>query len=260
MKRHNKISNLLLGLLPMTIIVPLLVSFNLFANNETTHTGKKSRTISFSGYKWMVKSSNTPVGPGPNYFSDSNKNVWVDNKGRLHLKITKRNNKWYCAEIISQENFGYGKYIFYLASRVDHLNENVVLGLFTWDDASEYNHREIDIEFSKFGEPLEDNSQFVVQPWDTSGNRHRFNTVLKERYSTHSFEWKSDSIFFQSLYGQNSSPSDSNEVIESWNYTGNDIPEPGNENARINLWLFDGDFPSDNRGVEVIIKKFKFIP
>jgi len=35
------------------------------------------RWLSFSGYGWWVKASDGPVGPGPNYFSDSTNNVWL---------------------------------------------------------------------------------------------------------------------------------------------------------------------------------------
>ena len=133
------------------------------------------RMISFSGYTWEVKTSKSPVGPGPNYFSDSSKDVWVDEQGQLHLKVTKRNGRWYCSEVISEKTFAYGKYIFYLASRIGQLNENVVLGLFTWDNAPKYHHGEIDIEFSRWGQATNDNAQFVVQPWDRPGNMHRFN-------------------------------------------------------------------------------------
>ncbi len=40
-------------------------------------------TISFSGRSWAVKSSTQPVGPGPNVFSGSAENVWVDSGGQL---------------------------------------------------------------------------------------------------------------------------------------------------------------------------------
>src|SRR5262245_44168916 len=81
-----------------------------------------TRTLSFSGYTWNVKSSGkSKVGPGPNYFSDSTSNVWVDAQGRLHLKITVSRNKWSCAEVVSQLSFGYGTYRFYLDSAVDSL-------------------------------------------------------------------------------------------------------------------------------------------
>ena len=73
----------------------------------------EAKTIFFSGYNWTVKNSPGKVGPGPNYFSDSANNVWVDTQGRLHLKITKRNGRWYCAEVISEVSFGYGEHLFF---------------------------------------------------------------------------------------------------------------------------------------------------
>ena len=79
-------------------------------------------TIQFSGYTWMVKKSAGKVGPGPNYFSDSTANVFVDTAGRLHLRMTKSRNKWYCAEVICTQSLGYGTYRFYLDSAVDALD------------------------------------------------------------------------------------------------------------------------------------------
>lgn len=219
----------------------------------------KPKILSFSGYRWIVKSSKTPAHPGLNYFSDSSENVWIDKKGQLHLRMTKRNGRWHCVQVISIKNFGYGKYIFYLASRVDQLDKNVVVGLFTFDGAPEYKHREIDIEFSKWGGLHPENGLFVVQGKNIR-HRHRFDIQLNGNYSTHSFIWRSQNVFFQSLHGHYSNPPSSNHVIKLWTHAGEDIPPSGNEKARINLWLFKGKPPSDNEEVEVVIKKFEFIP
>lgn len=136
------------------------------------------RTLSFSGYEWKVKASRRPVGPGPNFFSDSLNNVWVDAQGSLHLRITHRKNRWYCAEVISQQSFGYGTYRFYLDTRVDKLDPNIVLGLFTWSDDPEFDHREIDIECARWGNADNDtNAQFVVQPYDIPEHRLRFSVL-----------------------------------------------------------------------------------
>ncbi len=223
------------------------------ANFEITRTATSYyRTLTFSGYDWSVKSSSTLVGPGPNYFSNTADNVWLDSGGQLHLKITTKDNKWYCGEVVSQRSFGYGRYIFHLGSKADQLNENIILGLFTWDDAPEYTHREIDIEFSRWGQKANDNTQFVIQPWDRPGNIHRLNIQFPTDSSRHSFEWKSSNVLFQSYLGNN--------MVGFWNYAGRDIPVPGNENARINLWLMNGWAPSDKKEMEMIIKKFEFIP
>ena len=216
------------------------------------------KTIEFSGYTWKVKASETPVGPGPNYFSDKTQDVWVDASGRLHLNIVYRNGRWYCSEVVTAIPLGYGTYTFTLASRVDQLDKNAVLGLFTWDDtAPEYNYREIDIEFSRWGDAAADNAQFVVQPWNHAGNLQRFNVVLESNYSTHSFTWRNDNIQFSSHQGH--SPDLGNEIL-SWSYTGADVPPAGAGNARINLWLMNGAPPSNGQAVEVIIERFEFTP
>jgi len=233
----------------------------LFANAATYEVVERPptyRSIEFSGYTWNIKASETPVGPGPNYFSDRVEDVWVDPNGPLHLNVVYWNGRWYSTEIFSTVPLGYGTYTFTLASRVDQLDKNIVLGLFTWDDnAPQYNYREIDIEFSRWGEETGDNSQFVVQPWLHTGNRHRFNIVPQGDYSTHRFIWQNQSIQFSSFQGH--APSLGSE-IEAWLYTGPDIPPAGMGNARINLWLLGGNPPSNGQEVEMILEAFQFTP
>jgi len=227
------------------------------------------RIITFSGYQWGVRhvedvftpnaDEDTPIGPGPNFFSLTNENVWVDEQGRLHLKITHRDGRWYCAGVTSLKSFGYGKYVFYTASRVDQLDRNVVLGVFTWDEAPEYAHREIDIECARWGEDTEINGQFATWP-ARPGKYRTFPIQLRGEYATHIIDWRSDRISFQSLRGHQSTPPDEEHVIASWTYVGDDIPRPGNEKANMNLWLFKSMPPSDGREVEVVIARFEFVP
>jgi hypothetical protein len=215
------------------------------------------RLISFSGYNWVVKSSSGRVGPGPNYFSNSPQNVWVDDQGRLHLKITHVKGRWYCAEIISQVSFGHGTYRFYLDSPVDNLDPNAVLGLFTWNDDPAFDHRELDIEFSRWGAANNQNAQYVVQPY--TQNILRFDEPSGLPQSTHSFSWKTTEVIFRSLKGANPVPPDPSYVIQEWSFTGA-VPPAGGENARMNLWLFRGQRPADGQQAEVIISRFEFVP
>jgi len=47
--------------------------------------------------------------------------------------------------------------------------------------------------------------------------------------------------------------------IENWVCTGADVPPAGAGNPRINLWLLEGDQPSDGQNVEVVIEAFEFV-
>jgi hypothetical protein len=217
------------------------------------------RRIEFSGRTWNVKASPIqPVGPGPNFFSDREEDVWVDELDRLHLTIVNRGGKWYSTEVFTTETLGFGTYTFTLASPVHHLDKNVVLGLFTWDNnAPNHFFREIDIEFAKWGEVDGDNAQFIVQPYYRAGNRYRFNITDLEIPSTHLFDWNEERILFSSYQGQ---APELGAMIKTWTYAGSDIPPDGEVNARINLWLFDGIPPSDGESVEVIVEAFTFQP
>jgi hypothetical protein len=217
-----------------------------------------NRKLQFSGFTWGVKASAAPVGPGPNDFSDLESDVFVDDSGKLHLKIVQRGGTWYCTEIVNTQSLGYGTYTFVIASPVDQLDPNVVLGLFTWDDlAPQHNYREIDIEFSHWGDPQELNTQHVIQPYLHAGNMHRFPTLLQGSLSTHLFDWRKDGVHFHSYQG---SPAKPGEQIQAWTYSGADNPPPGAENTRLNLYLMNGSPPSDGKEIEVVVESFTFTP
>ena len=223
-------------------------------------TTANHRLLFFSGREWRVKSDTGPVGPGPNWFSASHDNVWTDQLGRLHLRIAEEGGRFRCAEIISLDNPGYGEYVFHLDSPVAQLDKNVVLGLFTWSDAPEFNHREIDIEFARWGDAANDNAQFVIQPYDISGNMERFNLTENEWPTVHGFDWQYTYVHFTSRRGVNYDSNDPATLIHEWHYNGDDIPREGDENVRMNLWLTGGAPPSNGEPAEVVVSAFEFRP
>lgn len=208
-------------------------------------------TLIFSGYEWAVKAGEQ-LGPGGNDFSSASENVWVDDQGRLHLKITKRDNRWYCAEVQLMDPLGYGDYLFQLASRVDLLDKNIVASPFLYRDTS----HELDIEFSRWGVKNDQNAQFVVQPWDTPGNRDRFDLTLTDPLSTHRIDWWPPRVLYQSARGHHTSipPEDK---IHEWVYEGADIPSDDQDLlVHINLWLFNGTAPPDGLEPVIVIQSF----
>jgi hypothetical protein len=88
---------------------------------------------------------------------------------------------------------------------VNALDPQVVLGIFTYDDndASQH-HREIDIEYSRWGNPdAKAAGQFVVQP-PGKDSWPRID-VTDRTPSTESFTWLPDSVAF---VASNGSPTD----------------------------------------------------
>jgi len=249
--------------LVLSVAMVLTSCKNFATSADVPGMGNSGRIISFSGYDWLVKSSSSTfsgtAAPGNNFYSDSSENVWVDGNGWLHLKITNKNDKWYCAEVSLTKPLGYKKYIFQVNSRIDEFHPNVVGGLFTYLDGTD-NAEEIDIEFSKWGivqRPT--NAQYAVQPSDSIGNTKNFNLNLTGEATTHQIDWKPGKIDFVSYHGYYPSiPSDSTMIISRWNYSGKDVPKNQNGKLHINLWLFHrGEIdPADHPETEMVIKSF----
>jgi len=108
--------------------------------------------LGFSGYSWIRKDARCLAGPGPNLFSPDN--AWVDGSGNLHLAITRDGSDWRCAELYLTRSLGYGEYRVHTMGRVDLLDPRMVFGLFTWDPWAPPHHREMDIELSRWSDPL----------------------------------------------------------------------------------------------------------
>ncbi len=202
------------------------------------------RIIDFSSYSWQVKESRYPVGPGPNYFSASRRNVSLDEKGRLILAATERNGRWFCAEVICEESLGFGTYVFHVSASPARFDKQLVAGLFLYDIDPEYEHREIDIEFSRWGKEENLNSQYVVQPASVHGNKFRFDYLPEAGSSTHCIHWFPASITFLS-YAGHLSPGrlEHEEPYARWVWKGPAVPPPGDEHVRINCYLYQGRPP-----------------
>lgn len=204
-------------------------------------------TFAFSGHYWYPRTSRGAEGPGPNVFASSQ--VWVDGAGALHLLISRTRGRWTCGEVINARSLGYGTYEYTLTTRAETLDANAVLGLFTWNDDPAYNHREMDVEFSRWGNPGDPtNAQYVVQPWDNPGNTHRFTEPAVAGPVTYTMTWEPGRVRFSNSLGQ------------SWENTGPDVPVAGGERTHLNLWLFEGRAPRNGQPVEVVVTGFSHTP
>ncbi len=236
-------------------IILLILTVNLFSQPQISFETNQNqatlaRKIQFSGVDWFVKSGY--YGPGPNYWSDTPESVWLDNEGKLHLKIRKIDGKWYAVEIYSEQLTTYGEHRFLIEGAVDQLDKNVVLGLFTYKDDT----HEIDIEFSKWGDSnYQQPGSFTVQPYTISGNSRSFAVKLKNPLSTQLFNWQPNFVHFSSYQGHHSGllPSP-DQLIQQWLYFGSSIPKDVHQlRTHINFWLVDGNAPVDERNLEIVI-------
>jgi hypothetical protein len=224
-------------------------------------SGVNAQTITFGGYQWQVKSG-TNLGPGPNTWNASN--VWLDSQGALHLKISHANGVWSCAEVDMTQSLGFGTYQFQVTGRIDQLDKSVVLGLFNYPtpDVGPDGTNEIDIEFAHWGNAAWPNGNYTVWPAKAGVKQtsSTFNFKLNGNATTHRFTWKSQSILFQSLNGHRD---DNKQQFAHWLFKPTDytsqIPQKPIP-VMLNLWLFQGQPPSDGNEVELVVSSFKFTP
>jgi hypothetical protein len=208
------------------------------------------RVIRFAGRDWEVKSG-PGKGPGPNDWSNDERSVWVDDAGRLHLKIRQIGDVWNSAEVTTLEYTQEGLHRFYITTPdvtpentprlLNNVDKRVIVAPFVYaaDDL------EVDMEFTRWGEDAPGyDAQYAIQPdpyiqtGDPAGppyNLHRFPLGLTVADSTHEFDWSSTGATFKSFAGHTSDPV---AQIQQQTLTGGNVPDT-NDNLRIhiNLWL-----------------------
>jgi len=209
-------------------------------------------TVDWSGFTWTVKSYSRKIGPGPNFFSAANV-THIAATDDLRLQIQRSGNRWTSAEVIANASLGYGTYTWTIKSAPD-VDPNVVIGMFTWNDDPAYAHRELDIEFARWGNAADPtNAQYAVQPWDALGHDHRWTQAPGLTNTVHSFTWAPGRADFLST-------TSTGDQIAAYTYAGADVPVPGGENPRINFWLFRGAAPMNGQPTEVVFDSFRFTP
>lgn len=210
------------------------------------------RTIQFSGYEWQVRSVRSTRGGRNNSYDPAN--AWTDENGFLHLRIAQNAGEWSCAEVKLSRSLGYGTYRFVVRD-VSQLEPAAVLSLFTWDEADAgQNHREMNIELAKWGDAESKNAQYVVQPYYVPANVVRFN--IPAGVLTHTFRWEQGRVAFKTVRGP---AADGPTPIQEHVFTSG-VPAPGGESIHLDLYIFGNAKDPLQKGVEVVIEKFEYLP
>jgi hypothetical protein len=211
------------------------------------------KKIRFSGYEWDVRQMPSDGGGAPH--ANSAANVWTDANGWMHLRISHDASGWSCAEVNLPRSLGYGSYTF-VVRPAPRFEPGTVLGLFTYDHFEPgQDHREMDIELSRWGDPAIKNAQFVIQPYYVPANVFRFMSPPQVKL-THSFRWEAGRVSFKSVQ---EGPGMSSRVIAEHVFTSG-IPSPGQESIHLNLYIYGRSRTPQHNGVEVVIEKFQYLP
>jgi hypothetical protein len=205
-----------------------------------------SPVVEFGGYQWRLRNAPSSRG-GQNVYSPSN--ISIDEKGAMHLRISKTEKDWSCAEASLTQNLGFGTYEFVVRG-LEKLEPAAVFGMFTYDYAGGALHnREMNIEISRWGDPAKKNAQYVMQPYYVAANVHRFNAPAGAL--TFSLRWQQDRATFRTLRGSIK--------IAEHSFTAG-VPSPGIESIRVVLYVFRAASVKLQHPMEVVIERFTYLP
>jgi hypothetical protein len=212
-----------------------------------------SKTLHFSGYEWEIRQLASDRAGTRNTFDPAN--AWTDERGFLHLRIARSSGEWTCAEVKLTRSLGYGSYLFVVRD-TSHLEPAAVLSMLTREDSgSDPNNREVNIEISRWGDPVSKNGQYVIQPYYVPANVARF--AAPPGTLSHSFRWEPGRLLFKTMLG--GAHAEGSRVVAEHVFTSG-IPSPGSESIRINLFVFGNNRNPLQNGAEVVIEKFEYLP
>jgi hypothetical protein len=210
--------------------------------------------LRFSGYDWKVQTVSAVRG-GLNNLYDAD-NVWTDASGAMHLRIAKKEKGWTCAHVKLSRSLGYGTYRFALRD-TSNLEPAVVMSMHTFDEfGAEQHYREMDVEIGHWGDAKsKENAQYGLQPFYVPGNVAQFHQPAGTM--THTMVWEPGRVSFRTVRG--ASPNGDGPVISQHVFTSG-IPTPGQELLEFMLYFVASDTNPLEKGAEVVVEKFEYLP
>ena len=219
----------------------------------------------WKGHQWAIT-----TGGMAGVAHGSPANVFVDQDGYLHLKITNDGGTFSAAELFSKDNLGFGTYQWQVQGSIDHMDPTTVLGLFPYGPKAgigKDGENELDIEFSKWGNTLcggKCNADFTMYPatgkFNLAPTEDDFQVNLGAgAFTTARLVWTSTKVVATVMSGLQPVGTTAN-VLHTWTFA------PADFTARIpqqplpvgmNLWCFKA-LPASNQ--EVVIQDFQFVP
>jgi len=211
--------------------------------------------VNFSGFQWRVRWKPSDRGGTVNTYDPNN--VFVDKAGALHLQIINRNNQWTCSEVNLTRSLGYGTYSFTVED-TSHLEPAAVFAMFTWDFSSDQgNHREFDINISRWADPQNQNAEYVIQPAFVPLNMSRFTAPAGKL--KHTIIWKAGRV---TMITSRVLANGDTAVVSKHVFTP-EVPTPGSESVRLTFYVYSDPnrkLPGVHDRAEVVVDGFEFMP
>jgi hypothetical protein len=208
------------------------------------------KTLLFAGYEWEVRGTENEAGGTRNFYQGDN--VWLDAAGLLHLRIAGTPAHWTSGSVALRRSLGYGTY----RMVVRDLSQLPLAAVFTmsmW--GSENPDHEMDFEISKWGETFTRNAQFVIQPYHVPANTVQFQLPAGE--TSFMLRWVAGRATFKAFQGASAKwdqPSIREHIFTS------EVPIQGDQSIHLNLYVFDNRTNPLQRGTEVVVEAFDYLP
>jgi hypothetical protein len=150
-------------------------------------------------------------------------------------------------------SLGYGTYSFTVRD-VSKLDPAAVFTMFTWDYAKpDQNYSEADIEISRWGDPKNENGQYVVQPYYVPANSSRFSVPAGT--VKHTLRWEPGRMSFETT----SRPGSVERTVARHSVM-SEVPVPAIESMRMNLYAIPRPMVPLKNGAEVVVERFEYLP
>ncbi len=207
---------------------------------EYQHNVSHGRLL-WSGMNWRV-------------MSQVENSTWVDDQGRLHMRLQKIGDTWYCTTLESPYTVKYGKFIWNISSPSLNLERNTSIGMFTYAD----NYHEIDIEINQWP-GRDEHLWFTNQPGSIEGNPTNIyysvysdSLYLNATNITYIIDWEPTYINY-------SVTNCDGLIISNWNYT-NESGVPHIESTICQYFGTVANFtPQSEQTKEIIFNSFQYI-
>jgi hypothetical protein len=200
------------------------------------------RLLSWSGITWIVY-PDSAKGPENTPLSNAANSVYVDGRGRLHLKILKIHGVWRSVELQSLNPVGYGTYRLINDTATAQFSNRTVFGMFVYQPHTKKYTNEIDVEDSRFPRylPAPNNAQFAVQPYKSPGHEHHYQVKSSYVPLFQEFNWYppirgKGTVSFETRVGATAT----SPLLTRWTYFGNSDPTTNGLRPMylyLDLWL-----------------------